>query len=144
MVWIDNIRVSAKLSLMVIAALIGLLLATGFTLKLARDHFVEERIEKIHAITEMLTGLARVLDKQAEDGQISRDLALQRFREVLNAERFEGGNYVSVIDFDGVSFANPGRPDFVGKSIIDLKDSDGVAFVRRIVDLGKGDGGALY
>jgi methyl-accepting chemotaxis protein len=141
---VNNLRISVKLAVMVIAALIGLVIATGCTLKLARDHIVDERMAKIHAITEMLTGLAQSLDKEVAAGQLTREAALQRFREEINAERFESGNYVSVIDFDGISFANPGRPDFVGKSIIDLKDSDGTAFVQRIVDLGKGAGGAFY
>jgi methyl-accepting chemotaxis protein len=141
---VNNLRISVKLAVMVLAALIGLVIATGCTLKLARDHIVDERMAKIHAITEMLTGLAQSLDKEVAAGHLPREAALQRFREEVNAERFESGNYVSVIDFDGVSFANPGRPDFVGKSIIDLKDSDGVAFVQRIVALGQGAGGAFY
>jgi len=142
--FVNNMRISVKLLTMAVAALVGLAIAVGFTLNLARDHIVTERAAKIHSIVEMVTNLAKTLDAGVVAGKQSRDEAVARFREIVNAERFEGDNYVSVIDFDGVSFANPGRPDFVGKSIIGLKDSDGVAFVQRIVELGKGTGGTFY
>ncbi|MES2260048.1 MAG: cache domain-containing protein [Pseudomonadota bacterium] len=54
--------------------------------------------------------------------------------------------YVAVLDANGVTLAHGGNSKVVGKAMIDLKDIDGVYFVRKFLEIGnaKGSGWVDY
>jgi hypothetical protein len=55
--------------------------------------------------------------------------------------RFTKGElYIFVVDFKGLTLAHGGNDKLVGKSMYDLKDSDGVFFIRRFIDVAKEKG----
>ena len=54
--------------------------------------------------------------------------------------------YVAVLDAHGVTLAHGGNPKLVGKAMIELKDVDGVYFVKKFLEVGnaKGSGWVDY
>jgi cytochrome c len=48
-----------------------------------------------------------------------------------------GERYIYALNIDGTMLAHPIEPELTGKNLTDLKDSEGKAFIRRIVDTAK-------
>ncbi len=63
-----------------------------------------------------------------------REIADCRGRFVLN-ER-----YIFALDLHGTMVAHPMEPELTGKNVIDLTDSEGNAFIRKIVDTARSRG----
>jgi cytochrome c len=51
-----------------------------------------------------------------------------------------GERYIYALSIDGTMLAHPIEPELTGKDLLDLRDSEGKAFVRRIVDTAKTKG----
>jgi cytochrome c len=70
------------------------------------------------------------------------------FKEFTNKKgKFTKGEfYIFVVDFKGMVYAHGGNDKLVGKSMYDLKDSDGIYFIRKFIDLAKekGEGWSDY
>lgn len=70
------------------------------------------------------------------------------FKEFTNKKgKFTKGEfYIFVVDFKGITLAHGGNNMLVGKSMYDLKDSDGKYFIRKFIDLAKekGEGWSDY
>lgn len=48
--------------------------------------------------------------------------------------------YIAVLDLNGVMLAHGANPKLIGKSLLDIKDVNGKAFVREQVEIAKGKG----
>ena len=74
-----------------------------------------------------------------------KDKAIKEFNNNKSAEFIKGERYVFAYDFNGIALANPYRPDFVGNSKLDLKDTNGVGLIKNLVSVAKrGNGYAYY
>ncbi|HWK47895.1 MAG TPA: methyl-accepting chemotaxis protein [Stellaceae bacterium] len=135
----DNLRLSVKIGAMIGVAIICLASASTLALYLSYDRMVADRYGKVQAAVDMAKGLAAALDKQVQAGSLSKPDALQRFRDTLNAERFDDGNYIGAYGYDGVTIALPPSPALVG-SKNPAKDDDGASLVMKIVDTAKAGG----
>ncbi len=88
-----------------------------------------ERIE-----TRRLTQDAIVLYENAGKETLIREIADSTGRFVLN-ER-----YTFALDLNGIMVAHPMEPELTGRNLIDLRDSEENAFIRKIVDTAKTKG----
>jgi len=74
-----------------------------------------------------------------------KEMAIKEFNNNKSAEFIKGERYVFADDFNDVALANPYRPDFVGKSQLNLKDTNGVVFIKNLGSIAKrGNGYAYY
>jgi len=138
---IKNMRFSRQIGVLVIGSLLGLLICCSATLYQLRGQMISDRVGKMEAIVEMAINLAKDLESQVQAGNLTKVQAVEQLRKTLNAERFEGGNYVLVYGFDGVGVVTPANPDFVGRNMLYLKDALGTPIVQRIVETGRDHGG---
>ncbi len=70
--------------------------------------------------------------------QVGKEAALKEFNN--KAGKFfkhDGELYILAYTFDGTCLALPNNPAMVGKSLIDVKDSDGVYIVRKFIEIAK-------
>ena len=51
-----------------------------------------------------------------------------------------GERYIFALNLSGTMLAHPMEPELMGKNLVDLKDSEGKPFIRRIVDAAKTKG----
>ncbi|MBA4416716.1 MAG: hypothetical protein C0392_02220 [Syntrophus sp. (in: bacteria)] len=58
----------------------------------------------------------------------------------------KGEMYVTMQDFSGVLLANPVSPKIVGQNHMELKDANGKAFIKEMIEIGKtkGSGWVTY
>lgn len=73
-----------------------------------------------------------------------KDKAIKEFNNNKSTEFIKGEFYIFAVDFDGVTLAHPYRSDFVGKSQMDLKDTNGVAFFKNMASVAKMGKGFVY
>ncbi|HWQ19528.1 MAG TPA: cache domain-containing protein [Methanotrichaceae archaeon] len=73
-----------------------------------------------------------------------KDKAIAEFNNNKSAEFIKGELYIFANDFNGIALAHPYRPDFVGKSQIDLKDVNGVTFIKNMINVAKRGEGSVY
>lgn len=62
-------------------------------------------------------------------------------------EFIQGKYYIFACDFTGVCLVHGGTPKMAGKSLMDLKDPDGVPFIKNFTDIAKsaeGEGWGNY
>ena len=142
--WLNNRRVGTKLSANAVVAVLGLLILTGVSLWMARDRMLEDRRGKIGAVIDMAVGYANTLEQQVKDGKLSHDAAQARFFEAMNAERFEGGNYIAVYTDKNIAVVAPGSPATVGTDRSNSIDSDGVHIIGRAREILEKAGGGFY
>ena len=55
-----------------------------------------------------------------------------------------GNLYIYAYAFLGINMAHPFRPDFIGKNKINLKDPNGVAFIKDLADNARSGEGFTY
>jgi len=74
-----------------------------------------------------------------------KETAIKEFNNNKSAEFIKGERYIFAEDFNAIGLANPYRPDFVGKSLLDLKDANGIEYKKNLVTVAKrGNGYAYY
>ncbi|MCJ2059580.1 methyl-accepting chemotaxis protein [Methylobacterium sp. J-048] len=98
---------------------------------------IADRIGKVRAVNEASIGIAADLERDVVSGRLTRDAAIADFRKRLNAMRFDGDNFVAAYGWDGINIAQPIKPEFVGKNMIDLKDAAGTPLVRRWIEIAR-------
>ncbi len=69
-----------------------------------------------------------------------KDMALKEF---MNRQGmfFKGELYIYSLDFNGECLAHGGQSQYVGKNIMDLKDSNGVLIVQELIKSAGNNGG---
>ncbi len=92
---------------------------------------MDDRVEKLHAVVQAATGLAKSLDAQVGAQKLTREQALDQFREAVHAIRFDGGEgYIIALDSAGRVRVHGANPKLEGKSS-EAKVADG----RLLTDL---------
>ena len=56
------------------------------------------------------------------------------------SEWLKGETYIFIADMNGTILMHPANPELETKSIIDLKDANGKAFMREFIETAKGKG----
>lgn len=52
--------------------------------------------------------------------------------------------YIYAYDFNGTNIAHPFKPDWIGKNKLNLTDSNGVPFIKNLIDVAKDGKGFTY
>jgi methyl-accepting chemotaxis protein len=81
----------------------------------------------------MLAGL----DRQVQAGTLSKEDALKRMRELNDAVRYDGSEYIFVIDMTGAMVAHGVKPELEGKNMIGFADPSGFKVFQAMVDLAR-------
>jgi methyl-accepting chemotaxis protein len=137
-------RVFSRILVLVLLAL-GALLAVGlFVINESRNNLYEQKKSDIRHVAENAMTLVADYDKRASAGAMSRDQAQAEAKKAINAMRYEGNNYVFVLDFNGLIVVNPAKPETVGESRWDTKDPEGKFYIREFSDVAKAGGGHVY
>ena len=66
--------------------------------------------------------------------------AFADFTDKANSQWQNKDLYVFVVKWDGLCTAHGGSKALVGKPVIELKDSDGVPFMKKMIEQAKGKG----
>jgi methyl-accepting chemotaxis protein len=104
---------------------------------------IDSKIEKSRSIAEASASIVRYYAQKAEQGELSREQAQTKAKEILRATRYDGTNYVFGQSFDGTILAHGTRPEIEGRVNMDDKDPTGLPFARELVRRAQEGGGWL-
>jgi methyl-accepting chemotaxis protein len=142
--WVNNRSVGAKLGASVAFTVLALLMIGAGTLFMAREEMLADRADKVKAIVEMVAKYAVQLEARVNKGELSHDQAVARFVDVVNAERFDGDNYIIVYTDKGVVVAAPHNAAIVGTDRSGSTDPFGVKIVQVGIALTQHDGSGFF
>ena len=83
-------KLSLKLACIVLAAALGLLLLSAYSLYVLRDNMVEERKASVHMHLRMVANQIAQFQAAEKSGALSRDEAQKRAAQSVRALRHEG------------------------------------------------------
>jgi len=120
-------------------ALLGVVMTmTGLALTLKRGHDLAYEAKRAEIQHEGEAGAAIVshfVDLE-KGGALTRQEAQKRALEAVGAIRFDGVNYVAIVNFDGTSLSNA-NTRLIGHNIMGLKDSFGTPITAAQIGIGK-------
>jgi len=76
-------------------------------------------------------GIVALIDKAAVLTESKGKAAFSEFKK-KDSEWLKGENYVFIADMNGVILMHPANPELETKSILDLKDANGKAFIAGV------------
>ena len=137
-------RLAARLQLIVAVSLACLLALGG--LAVAERHRVmwDARVDKLRSITEQAVSIAAELERQVRPGGLTREQAIQRFRDAIRPIRYDGGaGYFFAYDLDGGTLVLGPTPNVEGTNRIAITDADGKRYVQELISQGRQGGGTV-
>ncbi|RCK54163.1 hypothetical protein TH25_02230 [Thalassospira profundimaris] len=139
---LSNFSIAAKLRLLLVLVAIALCIPTIFDLFTLRTALLDDRKENIRQIVDMAeTSMARLND-MAKSGEISEEDAKKQALDIVSGMRYDGDNYVFVMDASGTIIMHPITQSLVGKNTDDIRDVNDKAFLTNLISVAKkGDGG---
>lgn len=135
----NNLTLRAKLTLAFLAVLIGLLaisLTALFDLKSALE---DARRGRIKAITHSATATIDYFQKLQAEGSLSEDDAKRQAIASLRQLRFDGDNYVFILNREYEFILSPAKAELEGTSGKNATDQNGKPYMRELVDTAVGN-----
>ncbi len=129
---------SRKLIAFVILASVSIVGVAGWTLSAMRDQMVDDRKVAVKAQVESAVAVLESLNAEAKAGRIDDATMRAEAAKIVGSIRFGSGDYIFVINSKGEFLVHP---KLQGQKGWDLKDANGVAFIREIVGTAKAGGG---
>lgn len=119
---------------------IGLFANTFLNIDKSRQHMRENYEQGVETLVESALSVVQFHYQQSQNGVLPTKVAQERALQVISAMRFDGDNYIFVGDNDGVQIAT-GVSSLLGKSILNLQDSEGRYFVQDLYQTARSGGG---
>ena len=131
-----------KLALLVLSALLGIVVLTGWFLVSERQLILEERQAGVRQVVEAAHSTAAHFHALAQKGEMTDAQAQKSAIAALEAIRYSGKEYVWINDMQVVMVMHPIRPELNGKNLSLNKDPNGkplfTEFVRTVEASGAG------
>ena len=83
--------------------------------------------------------IATLVDKAAALTESKGKAAFPEFKK-RGSEWFKGDTYIFIADMNGTILMHPANPELENKSILDMKDANGKAFMREFIETAKNKG----
>ena len=137
---LGNIRLSHKLSAIMVMSLIGLIVTTALGLTALDKNLLQERERQAKNMVEATYTVIEDLQKRVDKGELSLEQAQNQAKQVINSIRYGDDDYLWVNDMDHVIVVHPIKPSLNGKDLSGFKDPDGKPLFVDVVKLAKAKG----
>ena len=139
-----KIGISGKLMSVVVAAVLGFAVVTTFALSFLRASMLDDRIAKVRSLSETARDVAKGFHQRAQKGEFDQATAQAMTKAVLREMHYDGAEYFFAYDLAGTLVMLPPKPEREGQNLIDLKDPNGLPFIRKLVEAAKAGGGSVF
>ncbi len=117
---LTNLKIAAKLGILVGVTLLGLCVASVLAGYLMQREMLNARIDQMHAIVDMGRSMAIGLQKQVAAGQLTKEAAIAEFGRRANTLTFDNGaGYLFGTNYDGITVLAP-DPKQIGQNRMDV------------------------
>jgi len=131
-------RLSITRQFMMLGGFGVIMTITGLALTLGRSHDLayESKCAEIQHEGEEGASIVRHFVAMERSGALSRQEAQRRALEAVAAIRFDGVNYIAILNFDGTSLWNA-NTTMIGHNVMDLTDSFGMPITAAQIRIAK-------
>src|SRR5262249_11178749 len=130
-------RVFTRILVLAILALGSLAALATFVINESRNNLYEQKKTDVRHVVESAVSMVAAYDKRAAAGEMTREQAQAEAKKSINAVRYQGNEYIFVMDFGGNYMVHPAKPENVGKNAINLKDPYGKFFIQDFIATAK-------
>jgi methyl-accepting chemotaxis protein len=143
---ISHPHLVVRLQFIVATSLLCLALLGGLAVYERYHQMLDARVDKLRAITEQAVSIAADLERAVQAGALTRDQAIQRYRDIIRPIRYDGGaGYYFVYDMDANTLVLGPTPKVEGTNRIDIRDADGKFFLKELIAaVRQGGGTTIY
>jgi methyl-accepting chemotaxis protein len=139
----NNLPLFIKIQAIVAILIIALIAMVGFAARSEYNRMLEGRVTQNRSVLEIALGLVSLHQKAEAEGKITREEAVDRFRQELNTVRFGENYYLFVYGMDGTVVIQPMQPEAEGTNRWDVRDPTGRYMFRDQTAVAKAGGGTL-
>lgn len=135
---LSNLTLKTRLTLIVLAALLGMLLLAGLSARQARTTMLDGRKALLQAGVQSVFNAVSQLQQQEASGKLSREEAQTRAKEIILNSRYGGADgkteYYYAWTTDGVGISHVKR-ELEGQNMIEkIKDAQGRLTLKDIIE----------
>jgi diguanylate cyclase (GGDEF)-like protein len=110
---------------------------------LTKERMIDDRVTKLRAVVEVTKSMAELMEADVSTGRLTRAQAIERFRTLVYATRYNGTEYLFVYDLDGTVIAIGNDPETQGQPRVGLRDLTGKPFIQEMVTVVHDGGGTV-
>ena len=140
--FLNNVKISIRLMLIVVGTVIGILAIGGFGLYQTRDNMLADRMAKTQNLVETAYSLISYYATLADNGTVSVEEARNLAEDAVKNLRYEGDQYFWINDMTPRVVMHPFKADLIGKDMTDTTDASGKhhwqEFVKVVRKSGEG------
>jgi len=130
-------RVFTRILLLAALAEVLLVLVGLMVIREGQSQLFEQKKNDIRHIVEAGAGVVAEFGKRAAAGEMTVERAQEEAKRALSAMRYEGQEYIFVYDATGTLLVNPAVPSMVGTNRLNVKDPNGIPYVREMLEIAK-------
>jgi methyl-accepting chemotaxis protein len=138
---LNNLRVSTRMQLLVVLALLGLLILGITSLYQLKQSMLDDRKAKTRNLVEVAIGVIEHHHQLAASGKMSEEDAKKAARDALRPLRYGNDDYFFGFETNGVYVLHGAKQDWEGQNKFDLQDNRGIYLIRELIAAGKAGGG---
>jgi len=101
-----------------------------------------ERLSKIEEISNTAVAVASYYQGLEQSGAMTQEEAQTAAKAAIGAMKYEGGNYVFVNTYDGVTLVHP-KESLIGNNMLGFTDQNGVKLFVELIEQAKAGGGPV-
>ncbi|WP_425406196.1 methyl-accepting chemotaxis protein [Hwanghaeella sp.] len=139
----NNWPVGRKMTVAAIVTAIGIIVLAVISLQSVRDQMMEDRRTTLKEHVAAVISAMDALAERARKGEITREEAIERSKQVARDSWFAADGYFFAYDEQGVGAVHGAKPSLEGKNLSGVKDSNGVFIVKELIDKAKAGGGYI-
>ncbi|HXP98155.1 MAG TPA: methyl-accepting chemotaxis protein, partial [Telmatospirillum sp.] len=109
-----------------------------------RSTMIEDRADKVKSLSEVARDVVKGFHERAQAGEFDQATAQALAIKALRNLRYSGAEYYFIYKMDGTNVLLPPKPEREGKNFIDLKDENGVHFIRELLESGGKNGRPVF
>ncbi len=139
--WLNHISIRAKLGILTLVGLGGLLLiAMFFVYEQYEQSFTQRQAQVRHAV-ETASGVLAWAEQQEANGTWSRAEAQAMASAAIAKMRYGHGEYFWINDLEGTTVMHPIRPELQGQGGDAVRDANGVLVMMEAARIGRSTSG---
>jgi methyl-accepting chemotaxis protein len=131
---LGSTRVRQKLALLIALAVATLAAVAAYATLSERSTMMEGRRQEAQAVIQLGYGLLEHYGKLAQSGAMEPKQAQEAAKAAIGALRYDGANYLFLLDLKYNMVKNPVKPETEGKSMGDVRDANGTRMIVELVE----------
>ena len=131
---LSRMKLRTKLASLLALSALALVASIGIAASVLHQRMIDDRVDKLRAVTEAVVGLAQSLEEGVAAHRLTREQALEQFRVAAHTIRFDGGaNYVVAQTLQNEIIVHGGNPK-LDNTVSAAKDTSGRPVTDIIVE----------